>query len=94
MPNGQFPAVIQLSSLDGRNGFKINGEKAGDESGIDLARAGDVNRDGYNDILINARPASPGIAWRFKAGGPKLRCIWWIPGWPKWHVKFNQPAWS
>ena len=29
MKHGQFPAVIQLSSLNGQNGFKIDGEVHG-----------------------------------------------------------------
>ena len=30
MKNRQFPAIIQLSSLNGQNGFKIDGESIGD----------------------------------------------------------------
>jgi hypothetical protein len=37
----QYPAVIELSSLDGNNGFQINGEAAGDQSGFSVASAGD-----------------------------------------------------
>lgn len=39
----QYPAVIELSSLDGSNGFRISGEAAYDFSGISVASAGDVN---------------------------------------------------
>ena len=27
MPNGQFPAVIELANLNGKNGFKLDGEE-------------------------------------------------------------------
>ena len=37
-------AVLELSSLDGTNGFKINGINAGDFSGFSVSSAGDVMR--------------------------------------------------
>ena len=39
----QFPANIDLSSLDGSTGFKISGVGGGDTSGWSVASAGDVN---------------------------------------------------
>ena len=54
MKNGQFPAVIQLSSLNGQNGFKVDGENAGDNSGFSVSSAGDINGDGYDDLIIGA----------------------------------------
>jgi hypothetical protein len=53
------PAVIELSALDGSNGFQINGEATGDYSGISVASAGDVNGDGFADLIIGARLAEP-----------------------------------
>ena len=50
----QFPAVIELSSLNGQNGFAINGINLGDWSGWSVASAGDVNDDGIQDIIIGA----------------------------------------
>ncbi len=55
----QYPAVIDLSSLNGSNGFKISGEAAGDYSGLSVASAGDVNGDGFADLIIGAPFASP-----------------------------------
>ena len=51
---------LALSSLNGTNGFVLNGEAAGDESGHSVANAGDVNGDGIADLVIGARFASPG----------------------------------
>ena len=47
-------ANVQLSTLDGTNGFEINGETAGDLSGVSVSAAGDVNGDGFGDLLIGA----------------------------------------
>ena len=42
----QFPASFNLSSLDGTNGFQINGIDDDDRSGFSVSEAGDVNGDG------------------------------------------------
>jgi len=44
-----------LSTLDGSNGFRLDGIDAGDRSGNSVSNAGDVNGDGYDDILVEAR---------------------------------------
>ncbi len=49
-----FNPTLQLSSLNGTTGFKINGIAAGDYSGRSVSSAGDVNNDGYDDLLIGA----------------------------------------
>ncbi len=57
MKNGQFPAVIQLSSLNGKNGFKIDSESMGDyeyHANSFVAAGGDINSDGWADVLIGA----------------------------------------
>ena len=47
--------TIDLASIGTSiEGFKLGGEVAGDESGESIAAAGDVNDDGYDDILIGA----------------------------------------
>lgn len=40
-----FPSSLDLSTLDGSNGFVINGIDAGDYSGYSVSNAGDVNND-------------------------------------------------
>jgi hypothetical protein len=55
----QYQAVVELSSLDGTNGFQINGEAAGDLSGQSVSSAGDVNGDGFADLIVGASGANP-----------------------------------
>ena len=57
-----FAASLDLSSLDGSNGFVINGIDAGDCSGHSVSGAGDVNGDGVQDVIIGAPYAAPGEA--------------------------------
>ena len=54
-----FDASIDLSSLNIRDGFRIDGESAYDRSGSSVSSAGDVNGDGYDDIIIGAHQADP-----------------------------------
>jgi len=54
-----FPANINLSALDGTNGFRLSGVAAFDLSGIAVSTAGDVNGDGVDDLLIGAALADP-----------------------------------
>ena len=51
--------VLDLSALDGTNGFTLNGIDSGDVSGYSVSSAGDVNGDGYDDLIIGARGADP-----------------------------------
>ena len=54
-----FPAVLELSSLDGTNGFSVPQLLASDYLGYSVAGAGDVNGDGTADILLGAWGADP-----------------------------------
>ena len=57
---GGFAAVVDLNTLDGTNGFQLNGIDASDNSGTSVAGAGDVNGDGFDDLIIGADRADPG----------------------------------
>ncbi|MEZ5742978.1 MAG: hypothetical protein R3D89_04430 [Sphingomonadaceae bacterium] len=55
-----FAASISLASLNGSDGFRLDGIDAEDQSGYSVSAAGDVNGDGYDDIIIGAQSADPG----------------------------------
>jgi hypothetical protein len=50
---------VSLSTLDGSNGFEISGAAANDHAGYSVSTAGDVNGDGFDDLLIGAKGADP-----------------------------------
>lgn len=50
----EFPESIELTDLDGANGFAINGVNENDSSGRVVSSAGDINSDGINDLIIGA----------------------------------------
>lgn len=51
-----FDAVENVADLDGNNGFAIHGAAAGDRLGY-VSSAGDLNGDGFSDLLIRAENA-------------------------------------
>ena len=51
---GTFGAGFDVSALDGTNGFRLDGDAADDLSGFSIASAGDVNGDGFDDVIIGA----------------------------------------
>ena len=46
--------MLDLSSLSGAEGFIIQGDTADDQAGISVAAAGDVNGDGFADLIVGA----------------------------------------
>ena len=50
---------LDLSTIDGSNGFAINGNSAGDFQGFSVSNAGDVNNDGFADVIVGASTADP-----------------------------------
>jgi hypothetical protein len=54
-----FPATIDVNALaDGSGGFAILGNNAGDRLGYSVSSAGDINGDGFDDIVIGAPGSS------------------------------------
>ena len=52
--------TVQLTDINsGTGGFAINGAGNYDQSGISVSAAGEVNGDGFDDLLIGANFASP-----------------------------------
>lgn len=54
----KWNSIIELSNLNGKNGFVLNGENTLDWSGLSVASAGDINDDGISDLIIGAPAAS------------------------------------
>ena len=54
-----FSATMDLSSLDGSNGFRLDGVAVFDRSGWSVSNAGDVNGDGFDDVIVGASDADP-----------------------------------
>lgn len=52
--NQKFPASVNLSQLNGQNGFTLNGIDAEGFSGGTVSSAGDINGDGIKDFIIGA----------------------------------------
>ena len=53
-----FSAGVDLTTLDGNNGFIISGINAKDNSGYSVSGGGDINGDGFTDLIIGAPRAN------------------------------------
>ena len=66
MPAHLPPAIDLVNVAAGIGGFVIHGADANDRSGNSVSSAGDVNGDGFDDLVIGARlltdPAGAGHA--------------------------------
>lgn len=50
-----YPPTIDPDALDGTDGFNINGATTDDRLGTSVENAGDVNGDGFDDIIVSGR---------------------------------------
>jgi len=57
---GGLPATVSLNSINGSNGFRIDGTSWQDWSGWSVAGAGDVNDDGIDDVIMGIWGDDPG----------------------------------
>ena len=58
--------TIDLTSLSASSGFEINGG-LGDYAGLSVSGAGDVNGDGFDDIIVGVPYGSNGGAYAGEA---------------------------
>ena len=70
----EFAPVLVVSALNGSNGFRLDGDAAFDQVGSAVAGGGDVNGDGFADLLIGAPNSATGgsncgLAWVVFGGG-------------------------
>ena len=65
--DGGFPDTLELASLSALQGFVVQSGVAGDNTGRSVSAAGDVNGDGFDDLIIGSTGADPG--GRVDAGG-------------------------
>ena len=59
MAMAQFGAVVEVSELDGSNGFAIRGIDEFDNAGFSVSGVGDFNDDGVADLIVGAAGADP-----------------------------------
>ncbi|WP_297325780.1 hypothetical protein [Nitrosomonas sp.] len=54
-----FSATSSLTDLNGSNGFRMDGVSAFDNFGRSVSTAGDINGDGFDDLIVSASGADP-----------------------------------
>ena len=58
---GSFTAIDLSAIATGNGGFVINGQGASDYSGYSVSSAGDVNGDGFADLIVGAASSDPAV---------------------------------
>ena len=61
--------MMNLSTIDGNNGFTLDGSVSGEQSGTSVSNAGDVNNDGKDDLIIGAPAWNSGTGRAFVVYG-------------------------
>jgi hypothetical protein len=90
-----FPAVLELSSLNGANGYRINGPFKDSEIGSAIAGAGDFNGDGIDDILIGF-PAGQAafVIYGHRSNFPAILELSTINGNNGFRINFSGPPYN
>jgi len=58
-----FPDSIGLADLDGNNGFTLtSGETIRSRFGVSVSSAGDINGDGFNDVIVGTEITGPNFS--------------------------------
>ena len=52
--------VLDLTTLSASDGFIIRGDVSGDQFGVTVSNAGDVNADGFDDVIVSANLGDDG----------------------------------
>lgn len=68
-------SVFDLNTLDGTNGFVINGTTPFNRTGRVVTNAGDVNGDGFDDLLIGARDNAETLSYLVLGSGDGFASI-------------------
>lgn len=68
--DGTSPGDIDLSNLASTDGFTIIGAASYDRIGVTVSGVGDVNSDGYDDLLVGNNSDGPAAVVFGAAGGP------------------------
>jgi len=74
---GNFRPSYDADQLNGRNGFVIRGDASADYSGSTVSAAGDLNGDGFDDLVFS-------VAWNVDQPGTSYvvygKSTWYTPG--------------
>jgi len=64
-----YPPTIDTDTLGGTNGFDINGTTSDDRVGTSVADAGDVNGDGFADVIVSGRDRMGNLVYNYVVFG-------------------------